>query len=55
MYSFKFDNFVDELVKKVNETSLNGFYKPYNIRIKDDGSIVTDVDILVEKLSLIHI
>ena len=49
MYSFKFDNFVDELVKKVNETSLNGFYKPYNIRIKDDGSIVTDVDILVEK------
>ena len=29
--------------------SLNGFYKPYNIRIKDDGSIVTDVDILVEK------
>ena len=49
MYSFKFENFVDELVKKVNETSLNGFYKPYNIRIKDDGSIVTDVDILVEK------
>ena len=37
------------LTNKIKDYALDGFYKDFNIRTKQDGSIVTDIDLMVEK------
>ena len=41
--------FLISLTNEIKDYALDGFYKDFNIRTKQDGSIVTDIDLMVEK------
>ena len=43
------ENFIAPFVDEVKNYALDGYYKDFSIRTKSDGSVVTDIDVLVEK------
>ena len=43
------ENFIAPFVDEVKNYALDGYYKDFSIRTKPDGSVVTDIDVLVEK------
>ena len=47
------ENFITSFVDEIKNYALDGYYKDFSIRTKPDGSVVTDIDVLVEK-KIIH-
>jgi len=43
------DKFIIPFVDEIKNYALDGYYKEFSIRTKPDGSVVTDIDVLVEK------
>ena len=43
------DKFIIPFVDEIKNYALDGYYKEFSIRTKEDGSVVTDIDVLVEK------
>ena len=43
------ENFLAPFVDEIKNYALDGYYKDFSIRTKPDGSVVTDIDVLVEK------
>ena len=43
------DKFIIPFVDEIKNYALDGYYKEFSIRTKQDGSVVTDIDVLVEK------
>ena len=43
------ENFITSFVDEIKNYALDGYYKDFSIRTKPDGSVVTDIDVLVEK------
>ena len=43
------EKFLTPFIDEIKNYALDGYYKDFSIRTKPDGSVVTDIDILVEK------